>query len=96
MLRGREGAGRGQGRSGKVAQHQHRHRVLAMEGVDDPVGMGGRIGMAEDGNVVVVAAGMARTEDGGGTEEFEPGGESGADFTGAADGEGPWTGFSRE
>jgi hypothetical protein len=49
--------------------------------------MGGGIGMAEDGNAVAVAAGMARAEDDVVTEGFEFCGDGGADFTGAEDGD---------
>ncbi|UJW86209.1 hypothetical protein [Devosia sp. SL43] len=58
--------------------------------------MRGGIGIAQDGDAVAVAAGMARAEDGGVTEGFELGGDGGADFTGAEDGDVHGAGLSPE
>jgi hypothetical protein len=73
--------------AGQVERHQRRHRVFAMQGIDDPVAMRGCIGMAEDGDAVAVATGMALAEDGVVAEGFEFCGDGGADFTGAEDGD---------
>lgn len=59
--------------------------AAAVEHRDDCAGERGGIGMAEDGNVVPLAAGMARAEDGVVAKRFEFCGDGGADFTGAED-----------